>query len=343
MRVPQSYLQGQQRLTAWLNSRGLAADAPARFSEEGDWLGPVSSLVYPPVGFLQWSNICEVGNGDYFGYYWPLGKESEVPIVCMLSHDCWALIPRASTIEKLALLLPWQRDLIEYRPKQGATSGRTTLSLAEQLAIDERSPFLLVANADAAFANSEMDKAESLYQRALAILPEYTAAQMGLVYLYRRWRKPQQAAGWMLEALRSPFCFWGASFWAETNLPNGAVNRDDYWRKCLLWLRQTKPFDAIADDPLYQHRHELRYESGLAENPDYAILVKGMDDYVALGRNLDAVRLAMLYGERMSGETTPFRERNGFSQESHRLRLLKYFKAANLQPRAALLERSDLK
>src|SRR5262249_45771234 len=139
--------------------------------------------------------------------------------------------------------------------------SRERPSFAEQLALDPKSPFYLVANADEAVGQGLLDRAEDLYLQALAILPEYTAAHFGLVTVYRRSRRAHEAARWMLEAIRSPLCFQGASFWVESNLPPDAVNRADYRRKCLHWLRQTKPADAqaIANDPLFQAREKLTF------------------------------------------------------------------------------------
>jgi hypothetical protein len=52
---------------------------------------------YPPPGYLPW-NILDVGNGDTYGYYWPIGREDGPPVVCTLMHDAGALLPVASSL-----------------------------------------------------------------------------------------------------------------------------------------------------------------------------------------------------------------------------------------------------
>ena len=58
---------------------------------------PYSNDVYPPPGYLRW-RVLEVGNGDTYGYYWPVGNENQDPIVCTTEHDASRVIPFASTL-----------------------------------------------------------------------------------------------------------------------------------------------------------------------------------------------------------------------------------------------------
>src|SRR6266478_4058310 len=58
----------------------------------------VYSLVFPPPGFFPFSGI---GNGDYHGFYWPIGREDGPPIVGFSSHDAGSLIPENSDVESL--------------------------------------------------------------------------------------------------------------------------------------------------------------------------------------------------------------------------------------------------
>src|SRR4051794_30307798 len=82
-------------------SKHLQAGASLGFSCEPD--GSViegfepgwSDGAYPPAGYLPW-NVLEVGNGDTYGFYWPLGMEDRPPIVCTLLHDAGMLLPIAS-------------------------------------------------------------------------------------------------------------------------------------------------------------------------------------------------------------------------------------------------------
>ncbi len=302
---------------------------------------PDHALIYPPVGFLAWP-ICGLGNGDEYGYYWPLGKETSEPLVAMMSHDCGALIPVASSLEALARLGDSREVTALVRGEEAPPDdselddGPTTRTLPEKLAIDPGSPHLLVANADAAMASNNLDEAEALYLRAIEALPEYTAAHFGLAMLYRRQRKTNLAIRWMLEAVRSPLCFQGASFWADTSLP---LNRTDFRRKCLLWLQQTKAEDAptAAADPLFHVRDRLSFATGVKTNDDFALYDRVIDEYVASGRTLDAIRLVMLVGELMNSETVSFRERAGFTSPEYRDRLRRLFRLG--APRARAIPR----
>ena len=189
-----------------------------------------------------------------------------------------------------------------------------------------------MANADLALSRNDTNTAESLYLKAVEVLPEYTAAHYGLALLNRRLRRPEEAIRWLLGAIRSPLAFRGASFWDSTYLPPERVNREDYRRKCLLWLQQARPEQAgaAADDPLFQARHLLTFAYGVTANDDYLVYDEAVEAYVRQGRTVDAIRLGMLYGELMMCETTPFRDRYGFKPEGHRQRLLRLFRSAGL-------------
>jgi tetratricopeptide (TPR) repeat protein len=339
MRFPATYLKLLER---W------GTNPAERIEPASDY-----ALVYPPVGFMQWE-ICHIGNGDAYGYYWAVGREDDDPVVAMMSHDCAALNPLASSLEGLALLggcreatslvttgeFPANDDDDDEELEDEEEAA--LLSVVEKLKSDDRSPYLLVANGDLALGENDLARAESLYLEAVELLPEYTSAHYGLVILYRRMRQPAKAVHWMVEAIRSPLCFRGASFWADTSLPTDHVNRQDYRRKCLMWLQQARPEQSagVADDPLYQARGKLTFAHGVPTDDDYRIYDDAIEAYLQQGRGVDAVRLAMTYGELMMRETTPFRERYGFTAEGYRQRLVQLFRAANLGSRVAFLERT---
>jgi hypothetical protein len=321
-------------------------------AEEGFRPLPDYALVYPPVGFLEWQ-IGQVGNGDCYGYYWPVGREDDDPVVALMSHDCGALNPVASSIEALARLGTcrdvtalltrgdFPADEEDGEDDAEEVDGREELpDVQGRLRLDDRSPYLNVANADLALSRNDTNTAESLYLKAVEVLPEYTAAHYGLALLNRRLRRPEEAIRWLLGAIRSPLAFRGASFWDSTYLPPERVNREDYRRKCLLWLQQARPEQAgaAADDPLFQARHLLTFAYGVTANDDYLVYDEAVEAYVRQGRTVDAIRLGMLYGELMMCETTPFRDRYGFTPEGHRQRLLRLFRSAGLESRTRFLE-----
>jgi tetratricopeptide (TPR) repeat protein len=344
MRVPQVYLDLLRRdaadvgTAAWFSAGGILPG--------GQWVGPVPDtvVVYPPVGFLPWV-FCSLGNGDDYGYYWPIGKEKDPPIVALMSHDCRALNPIASSADALARLGKC-RELAALFGISSSLVGQTdeqelhSLDFAEQLLQDEGSPFLLVANADAALAQNEPELAQALYSSAVQILPEYTSAHYGLAVLYRRTRRMGEALRAMVAAIRCPACFRGASFWADEYLPLEHVNRQDFHRKCLYWLQRvrTDPSGLVADDPLFEVRDRLSFASGVTTNDDYLIYEDVINEYVRRGKPVEAIQLAMRYGELMMGETTPFRERYGFTLKRHRTRLRELLNAAGLADRSRILE-----
>jgi hypothetical protein len=345
MRVPKTYLDIINRIQLHAPEDDTAL-APQTFVD-GLWDGPLAdhAVTYPPVGFLPWV-ICSLGNGDDYGYYWPVGMEGESPIVCLMSHDYGALNPIASSIEALerfgncrdltAMLnrspVPLSED---DDPCESQESG-----VAARLQQDEFSPFLLVANADIALAHNALDLAHAHYAQAIALLPEYTAAHYGMAVLCRRLRRPADALKSMIATIRCPLCFRGASFWADTYLPIEHVNRQDFHRKCLHWLQQARsdPTGLVADDPLFRARQRLTFASGVTANDDYLVYDEVIDAYMKNGRAVEAIQLAMRVGELMMGETTPFRERYGFTHARHRHRLRDLLRAASLNDRARLLD-----
>lgn len=55
---------------------------------------------YPPLGFLPFPGY-ELGNGDRFGLYWPIGREDQEPLVMETEHDARALCPAFSSLDAL--------------------------------------------------------------------------------------------------------------------------------------------------------------------------------------------------------------------------------------------------
>src|SRR5688500_4381631 len=78
------------------------ADLGFECDDEGNVVGGFQQAwgesAYPPPGYLPWNRL-DVGNGDTFGFYWPIGKEAGPPIVCTIMHDQWQLAPLASSLE----------------------------------------------------------------------------------------------------------------------------------------------------------------------------------------------------------------------------------------------------
>ena len=195
--------------------------------------------VYPPPGFLRW-NVLQVGNGDVYGYYWPLGRESDPPIVCTTLHDNEQVVPVASSIEGCLRLLHGTKrywfdeeddldgedevqwlagelgiDLRNVRPvalpDRGGIEFWGAASCHELLPYDPDSPHLLLLAAEAAVRREDFQEAECLLHRVLTLLPEYTAALFALAQVYRRKREVARAIDAILETFTSINAFGGSS------------------------------------------------------------------------------------------------------------------------------------
>src|SRR5579871_4327100 len=68
-----------------------------------DWQTARETFRYLPPGFVEWG-VMDVGNGDCYGYYWPVGLEEQPPIAVATMHDSWTALPVASSLESCLLL-----------------------------------------------------------------------------------------------------------------------------------------------------------------------------------------------------------------------------------------------
>lgn len=306
------------------------------------------SIVFPPVGFFPFS---ETGTGDFYGFYWPIGREERAPLVAFSSHDAYALIPEHGDLsaagrcqlardEKRELTYEFASAFDFANVPQPMIDTIDTVGIDDHkqlLALDPDSPFRNCAVADQMIADNNLDGAESHYRRAIEMLPEYGAAHFGLGYLFRRTRRQSQAVIHFRQALISPLAFRGSYFWADHTLPGEF--RFDWPRKALLWLQQLKKTaDSLRDDPFMQNVHELKHETGVAENRDIELLIAMVDEYHRQGQFLDAVYIWVSVGDRAALETTSFRERYGFTPRTFGTRLADLLRDAGMARRAQLVE-----
>lgn len=150
----------------------LAGRLGVHFDEPGE--------IYPPVGYVPF-RVLEIGNGDTFGFYWPIGREHADPLVCTTQHDAGRLLPYASSLEDCLRLIV-QEGYLEEEAEE----------VAEWLGVD------LAEGLEAAAFPMDVER-----------LPEYGAAWFHLAKDRRRERDLGQAALAMLQAISSPFCFTG--------------------------------------------------------------------------------------------------------------------------------------
>jgi tetratricopeptide (TPR) repeat protein len=193
-------------------------------------------------------------------------------------------------------------------PSDHDVRGVSPDDFSQLLALDPTSPYYLCAAGDIHLANGEFDSAEQKYRQSLAQLPEYVAAHFGLGVLLRRERRIAEATIHLRMSLIGPIAFYGGSFWSDSSLPGSF--RIDWSRKAIMWLQQSKSVhESLADDPFVRRIDALKFETGLAENPDMNVLQLIVEEYAAAGSYSEAARIWQLIGERAAMETTSFRER----------------------------------
>lgn len=323
---------------------GFAVDADGRAA--GDFRS-WGEGAYPPPGYLAW-NRPEVGNGDTYGFYWPIGAEDGPPLVCTTLHDAWAVAPVATSLAALVRLqvaaapdpdYDWAELARDFGvPVEGArklpprpdveidwgddgAGGHTywgVQSAGELLHLDPDSPALLLARAAEYRHPQLLDEAERLLVRALRVLPEYTAAWWELVQIRRRGRAPAAAQiEAMVNCITSPMAF-------------GPVDRG----KCLAWLKRLPDAaDPQNPDPVWRRRAQLTFAQGVRENRDHEVFAECIQAYHDQGLHPRAVRLRVVLGEMMGEETVSFRERAGFTWPAHWAALRDDLRRAGLDAR----------
>lgn len=317
--------------------------------QDGEPARPVVySIVFPPVGFFPFAGT---GNGDYHGFYWPIGREQASPMVAYSSHDAYALIPEhgdLTTAGRCQLARDGDRKLTrEFELAFDALKvPHPSIDIPDLVAVDDHkqlleldpdSPFRNCAVADQLIAEDKFEAAESHFRRAIELLPEYGAAHFGLGYLLRRTRRQSDASIHFRKSLICPLAFWGGCFWADHVLPGSF--RNDWARKALMWLQKLKePHESLQNDPFMQQVHDLPLATGVAENHDIELSMKFVDDYCSRGQFLDAIYLWITVGDRAALETTSFRERYGLTARSYGTRLAKLFRQAGIERRAKLVD-----
>ena len=287
--------------------------------------------VYPLPGFFPILSLFDVGNGDVTGCYWPIGRENDDPLLCDTYHDAWSLGPQASSLEGLVRL-----KIAEGHCEPGDGDYEAAQELADQLGFDLPSPneddelppdlwLSLDADSPAALKSAaaqlirvgELESATAHLEYALQALPEYTEALFMLGNLYRRQKRLPEAAQKMLEVLSAPLCFGGDR---EKALQSVKRLRDG-------------DYPELASDPLWSQRQQLTFATGVKRNNDFNIYEEAVSEYLRQGKGALAVRLRVLVGELMWGETISFRERYGYSMEKHRQLLRSEIEQAGLMAR----------
>jgi hypothetical protein len=232
--------------------------------------------IYPPLGFQPVLDA-ELGNGDYFGLYWPYGRENREPIVCDMLHDEWGIEYAFSSV---SVFLKWLEINDHRRGDVEVADSASAPRLFQQAKV-------LIGN--------QPDEAVSLLQQTCEAFPE--SAQYWYT-LATQLRRIGDAAGSYRAAVRS-----FAANWTFGMPPNGT-------------LRLLQDAQGHLNDPLVERSGDLDMNyGGTKENPNYRILQECINAYLASPTPLIGLLLNQNYAYMMYMETTAFQERHKFDSK----------------------------
>jgi hypothetical protein len=256
---------------------------PDRISELDFSFDQVVAGPYPPRGFLPvWD--AELGNGDYFGLYWPLGRETVEPIVCEMHHDGGIIVPEFSGVAAFA----------EWLTENGEDRGGLPI---------EEPTFApsLYRRARQAIEANDPPRAIDFLTSACESLPEVPQYWSALSSQLRRVGRKEEGYS---AALRSFLSGW------HFGRPDDSVLR---------MLKAAYAEGALTDDPIVSRAEALTNRfGGEKENANYGLLRAAIDDYFSQGASINALSLSQNYAYMMTSETTAFQDRHNFKLETWR-------------------------
>ncbi len=245
---------------------------------------------YLPLGFVPFQ-AHQLGNGDYFGFYWPVGRETRGPLIAETQHDGGRLEPGFSDVRAF------------LRKTEGVdVDGWVELPTFEE---DQDSPRNCYAKACELIGRKEFAPALAQLEKAVAALPEYTDALATLAGQYLRMGREHEACRLAVRMIISPPSFGFG----------GPVDKIAGWFSRL----ETGPSD-LGDDPIWNGRAKLAsIPTGGAKDSDaYPVLREAIEIYADRGHWVSALTLMQTYSEFMNSETRSFQERQGFDFAEHR-------------------------
>lgn len=242
----------------------------------------LTSGPYPPCGFLPLPET-DLGNGDCFGLYWPLGYENQAPVVCELYHDEWLIKPAFSNAVKLS---EWLK-LNDYDPYEN------------QLTIDDTDFSVTHFEQGKNYRSSgDTDNALHHIRAACRTFPEVSEYWLTLASLCMQ---TSDQTGASVAALNGFLANWAFG-----------VPHD----KIIYFLKMAVNSEIFQTDPVVQRvaAGELTLHfGGVKENNNYRAMTACINDYLKLNKPLNALRLLQNYAFVMSSETTAFQARYHFS------------------------------
>jgi hypothetical protein len=271
---------------------------------------------YPPLGFCSIAEH-QLGNGDTFGLYWPIGHEDRDPIVAETYHDNWSIQPHFSSLDRFLVASGSSDTTVDDEYDDDSFVGSPTIDE------DPHSPAACLLAAREHLKLQEVDTAIKCLETAVSGLPEYCDAQTLLCTQYRRVGKNDAAIKSAIQAIISPPCFGPPPV------------------KIAKWLaRQSSCPQEIKSDPIWNNRTRLILKfGGVYENDDYKIFRDVIDQYLGDSNFVSAMTLMQTYAQLMYSETVSFQERNGFIAQEYLL--LQCDVAASQYGKSRVLEISE--
>ncbi len=246
-------------------------------------------VAFMPFGFIAFAEE-QLGNGDQFGLYWPIGQEGQPPIVAETFHDEGAVMPAFSSLEVFLSQVAEQRE-----------SGHPEFPSYEA---DCLSPLACYEEARRMLRNRNFDAAVALLEAAVAKLPEYTGALALLTAQYLRQKRKDEACRMAARTIISPPSFGSG---------------EQVQRICSWFSNWDEGPADLVQDPIWQSRASLASipSGGTKESAAYPILAEAIDIYAARGHIVTALTLMQTYGEHMNYETISFQQRYRFDCHTH--------------------------
>lgn len=230
---------------------------------------------YPPLGFWPvWD--AELGNGDYFGLYWPYGFEDREPIVCDMLHDEWGLEVSFSSV---ASFLQWLELNDGHR---GDIEVKDSTFVVRRFR--DVKPLL-------------RDQPEEAVSKLQEICDDFPESSEYWYTLAGQLRRIGDHVGCHTAAIRA-----FASNWSFGMPPHGT-------------LKMLQNAKGHVEDPLVAKSEQLSAQyGGTKENPNYDLLKNCIDEYLSSSTPTLGLLLNQNYGYMMSMETTAFQDRYDFDR-----------------------------
>lgn len=236
-------------------------------------LGVSIGAAYPSLGFIPLRDA-ELGNGDYYGLYWPYGREDREPIICDMLHDEWSLEVAFSS----SVIFKKWLDLNDGFRGDEEVDDPDLVSIRYRLI----KPLL----------KNRPEEAVQLLEPICNDFPESSEYWFALATQFRR-------VGNSLESMKAAVRAF-ASNWIFGSPPNGL-------------LRLLKNAKGQLDDPIINQADKLFMKIGEEENSNYLILKSVIDEYLSSETPTLGLILNQNYAYLMMMETNSCRERYNFN------------------------------